>query len=130
MNGSPQVMSDRQSDWLLYENCDIGRYSRDVVTVAINQTLLDGQVVGKNAAGEVMAYDNETSTSAGGAVATGIMCGSITTGAATAKGVMLAREARVVPGRLKYAAGLITADKDAAIVDLAALGIIAVPAEV
>jgi hypothetical protein len=119
----------RLSDWLLFESDEIGRYSRDVVTVATNQTLKSGAVVGLNAAGEVMEYDNETATSAGGAVAVGIIGEDVTTTSATKKSFMVARHARVAPSGLVWKTGLLTADKDAAWVDLKAVGIIPVPAE-
>lgn len=129
MNGTPKTEPGRLSDWLLYEEDEVGRYSRDIVTVAANQTLKNGAVVGVNASGEVMEYDNETTTSAGGAVATGIICEDVTTGASTKKSVVIARHARIAPSGLVWKTGLLQADKDAAMVDLKALGIIPVPAE-
>lgn len=119
----------RLSDWLLYEVDEVGRYSRDIVTVAINQTLNSGAVVGVNAAGEVMEYDNETATSAGGAVATGIIGEDVTTTSATKKSFTIARHARIAPSGLVWKAGLVTQDKTDAMVDLAARGIIPVPSE-
>lgn len=118
----------RISDWLLYEEDDIGRYSRDIVTVAPNQTLKSGQVLGLNAAGtQVVAYDN---VGPDGAAAVGIITEDVTTGATAVKSSMIARHARIAPSGLVWASGLIQADKDAALADLKALGILSVPAEV
>ena len=129
MNGTPKVEPGRLSDWLLYEEDEIGRFSRDIVTVAINQTLKNGSVVGVNAAGEVMEYDNETATTAGGAVAVGIMCEDVTTTSATKKSVMVARHARIGTAALVWKTGLVTQDKTDAMADLAARFIVPVPAE-
>jgi len=113
----------RASDWLLYEEDEIGRYSRDVVTVAANQTLKCGAVVGLNAAGtEVVEYDN---TDPDGGVVVGIMAEEVITGAATVKGVIIARHAKVAPSGLVWKTGLLQTDKDAAMADLKAAGIIA-----
>lgn len=112
----------RISDWLLFEEGGIGRYSRDVVTVAANQTLKCGAVVGLNAAGtQVVEYDN---VGPDGATAVGIMVEEVITGATTAKGVIVAREARIGPSGLVWNVGLLQADKDAAMADLKAQGII------
>lgn len=111
----------RLSDWLVFE--EDGRYSRDVVTVAANQTLKCGAVVGMNAAGtQVVEYDN---TDPDGGSAVGIMVEAVTTGAATANGVMVARHARIAPSALVWKTGLLQADKDAALADLKAKGILA-----
>lgn len=113
----------RASDWLLYEEDEIGRYSRDVVTVAANQTLKCGAVVGLNAAGtQVVEYDN---TDPDGGAAVGIMAEEVITGADTVKGVIIARHAKIAPSGLVWKTGLLQADKDAALADLKAKGIIA-----
>lgn len=110
----------RASDWLLYEEDEIGRYSRDVVTVAANQTLKCGAVVGLNADGtEVVEYDN-TDPDSGAAV--GIMAEEVITGAATVKGVIIARHAKVALSGLVWKTGLPQANKFAAMVDLKARG--------
>jgi hypothetical protein len=113
----------RASDWLLYEEDEIGRYSRDIVTVAANQTLKCGAIVSLNAdSTEVVEYDN-TDTEAGAAV--GIMAEEVITGADTVKGVIIARHAKVAPSGLVWKTGLSPADKFAAMLDLKAKGIIA-----
>ena len=112
---------NRQSDWLILEEDEIGRYSRDNVTIAANQTLKDGHVVGKNAAGEIVEYDN---TDPDGGAAVGILVYGVTTGAATAKGAIIARHALVAPSGLTFKTGLGVPDKVAAFADLKALGIL------
>lgn len=137
MNGTPKVEPVRISDWLLYEEDDIGRFSRDIVTVAASQTLACGAVVGLNAGGEVIEYDNETVVAdnetvvAGGDVAVGILTEAVTTGAGvTQKAVIIARHARIAPSMLTWKAGLDGTGKTAGLADLKALGILPVPAEV
>ncbi len=113
---------NRRSDWLLYEEDELGRYSRDIVTVAPNQVLVSGTVLGLNAAGtQVGAYDN---VGPDFAAAVGVLVEDITTGASPAKGVMLARHAKIAPSGLTWAAGLVDADKTQAYADLKALGIL------
>ena len=120
----------RISDWLLYENCDIGRYSRDNVniTVPANTTYLSGTVLGKNAAGTLyIEYDN---VDPDGGAAAGILAEPVTNttgGSLTIKGAAVVREARIAPSGLIYKSGLVDADKIAALADLKALGILTVP---
>lgn len=110
----------RASDWLLYEEDEIGRYSRDVVTVAANQTLKCGAVVGLNADGnQVVEYDN---TDPEGGIAVGIMAEEVITGADTVKGVIIARHAKVALSGLVWKTGLSQADKFAAMSALKAKG--------
>lgn len=111
----------RQSDWLIYEEDQIGRYSRDNVVIAANQTLSDGHVVGKNAGGEIVEYDN---TDPDGGAAVGILVNGVTTGASTAKGVIIARHAVIAVSGLTFKTGLAAPDQTAALTDLKALGIL------
>jgi hypothetical protein len=115
----------RQSDWLLYEETEVGRYSRDNVTVGPSQTLKSGAVIGLNAAGnQVIEYDN---VDPDGGVAIGVIVEDVTTGAAeTKKSVIVARQARVVLEQLVWKVGLTNADKLAGLADLAAKGIVTV----
>jgi hypothetical protein len=115
----------RISDWLLYEEAEIGRYSRDNVTVGASQTLKSGAVVGLNAAGnQVIEYDN---VDPDGGVAIGIIVEDVTTGVGeTKKSVIVARQARVVLEQLLWRAGLTNADKLAGMADLAAKGVVTV----
>lgn len=123
--GIVKTEPNRNSDWLLYEEDGIGRYSRDNVTVAASQTLVDGTVMGLNAAGtQVVAYDD---VGPDGAVAVGILVGNVTTGVGETKpGVIVTRHARIAPDGLTWSAGLLQPAKDAALADLAAKGILTV----
>lgn len=119
----------RISDWLLFENCDVGRYSRDNIdiTVPANTTYLSGVVLGKNAAGTLyVEYDN---VDPDGGAAAGILAEPVsntTGGSLTIKGVAVVRHARIAPKGLIYKTGLVDADKIAALADLKALGILTV----
>lgn len=113
------------SDWLLFEEDEIGRYSRENVTVAASQNLVSGSVVGYNAAGtQVVAYDD---VGPDGDVAAGIMVFGVTTGVGeTAQAAMVVRHARVAPGSLSWSAGLSAPAKANALADLATNGIVLV----
>lgn len=123
-----QTISDtnnRITDFLKWEQ--EGEFSRDQVTVAASQNLVVGQVVGKNSNGEIRAYDNETTTDAGGAAAVGIMITAVTTGAGeTAIGTMLARDAYIITDNLVWNGVDNTAVTDG-LADLAALRILPLP---
>ena len=133
MNGTPQVESGRTSDWLLFENTDIGRYSRENGTVAASQTLKDGQMIGFNDAGtELVAYDAGTELVAyddaapNGAVAVGILVGDCTTGVGETKDVVyVTRHARINANSL-YTTGLAAPAIAAGLADLASRGIVTV----
>ena len=124
MNGTPQVESGRTSDWLLFENTDIGRYSRENGTVAASQTLKDGQMIGFNDAGtELVAYDDAAPN---GAVAVGILVGDCTTGVGETKDVVyVTRHARINANSL-YTTGLAAPAIAAGLADLASRGIVTV----
>jgi hypothetical protein len=128
MNGSAKIEEGRLSDWLLYEEDDIGRFSRENVTVDGGQTLKCGSVVGLNAAGTMyVEYDN---VGPDGATAVGIAVNPVTTGVGiTGKTVIIARHARIAMSGLKWAASVDQTAKDAAVADLAANGIVFVPSE-
>lgn len=111
------------SDWLFYEEDEIGRYSRDNVKQAANTTLKSGAVVAKDAAGNIVEF-----TGAAGAAnaAVGIVVNDLTTGAAPGANVIVSRNARVVPQYLLWKAGTTEPQKTAALASLAALGVITV----
>jgi hypothetical protein len=113
------------SDWLLFEEDESGRYSRENVTVAPGQILVSGQVVGYNAAGtQVVAYDD---VGPDGDVAAGILVFGVTTGVGeTAQAAMVVRHARVAPSQLTFPNGLGAPAKANALADLAANGIVLV----
>lgn len=126
MIGTVSTQLGRITDFLKWEEDD--RYSRDVAVVALNQTLALGAVVGVDGSGNIVEYDNETAVSPGGAAAVGIMLEAVTTdGTTTKKAVILARQAKVIRPGLVWKTGLLDADKNAAMADLALLGIIEQP---
>lgn len=128
MIGTPKIEPGRLSDWLLYEENGIGSFSRDIVTVAANQTLKCGSPVAYNEAGtQVVEYDN---TDPDGEVVVGILTEDVTTGATPVKSTIVARQARIAPSGLVWKTGMLDADKNAGLADLRALGIIPVPSEV
>lgn len=114
----------RLSDWLLYEIDEVGRYSRENITIGANQTLVCGSVVGLNDAGTAyVAYDD---TAPDGAVAGGILVEAVTTGAGETKpAAIVARHARINPKGLAWGA-LAAPAQAAALADLAAKGIVTV----
>lgn len=107
------------SDWLAVELDGNHRPSRENVVVAASQTLTDGLVVSLNANGQAQVYGGATDE-----IAAGIFVGEATTGAgATANGVIVARNAKVVAGKLTFKSGLAGAKQTAALADLAKLHI-------
>lgn len=115
----------RLSDWLLFEEDEIGRYSRDNVVVAANQTLKCGSVVGYNDAGtQVLEYDD---VAPDGIAAVGILVNDVTTLAGqTADNAIVTRYARINANALVWKTGLSAGAKANALADLAARGIILV----
>lgn len=107
------------SDWLATELDGNHAPSRENVTVAASQALVSGAVVSKNVGGEVQVFGGATDEKA-----VGVFVGEVTTGAgATAKGVIVARTAKVVAENLTWKSGLAGAKQTAALADLAALHI-------
>jgi hypothetical protein len=99
-------------------------YNRETVTVVSGQNLTVGTVVGKVAAsGKFTAYDNDAVD--GEQTAAGILLFDCDASGGDARGVILARGPAVVSrDHLAWGAGVTTqGEKDAAYVDLAALGI-------
>ena len=60
MATTPQIGGVRQSDWLVFEECGITRYSREnIVVVSGSGPLPTGTVLGKiTASGKYGVYDN------------------------------------------------------------------------
>lgn len=107
------------SNWLAVELDGNHRPSRENVNVAVSQNLVDGSVVSKNANGQVQIYGGATDEKA-----VGIFVGNVeTSAAATGKGVVVARVAKVVVEQLTFKTGLTEAKKTAALADLALLDI-------
>lgn len=98
--------------------------SRDPITVAAGQNLKAGAVLGKiTASGEYAAY-NPAGVD-GTETAAGVLYDAVDASAAAAPGVAIVRDAEVNKGELVFADGTAQADIDAAIAELAAVGIIA-----
>ena len=112
------------SDWLLFEESTGSRYSRKNVTVAADQNLGTGAVVGIDASGNVVEYDNEVAVTAGGSAAVGILVMPVVTGAGETKpGVIINRFAKIAPKWLVWKTGLDNTGKTDGLADLLALGI-------
>jgi hypothetical protein len=101
-----------------------GTRSIDTVTVLSGQVLEAGTVIGKvTASGKYKAYDNDAAD--GTQTATGIVVDSVDATGGDTLAAVLVRDAEVDQSKLKWGAAVTTqGEKDAAYVDLAALGII------
>lgn len=99
-------------------------YSRKYITVASGQNLAIGTVLGKiTASGKYAAYDNDAVD--GTQTAAGILTAAVNASAADAPGVAVVREAIAAKEQLIFGAGVTTqGEKDAAYVDLEAIGIV------
>ncbi|ENV46189.1 hypothetical protein P255_02978 [Acinetobacter brisouii CIP 110357] len=108
------------SDWLAEELDGNHRPSRENVIIAVDQSLVDGQVVSYNSNKEIQAYSGAVSE-----VAAGIYTGkSVTTDSSnTANGVIVARIAKVVAENLVFKDGLTAGQEAAALDDLAKINI-------
>ncbi|OBY75908.1 head decoration protein [Acinetobacter gyllenbergii] len=96
------------------------RPSRENAVIAASQDLSNGTVISYNANGQVQIFGGATDE-----VAVGIFIGEqiITAAGQTAKGVVIARDARFVEGSLIYKSGLSNAKKTEALASLKALHI-------
>lgn len=96
------------------------RPSRENAVIAESQDLSNGTVISYNANGQVQIFGGATNE-----VAAGIFIGEriITGTGQTAKGVVIARDARFVDAALIYKSGLSNAKKTEALVSLKALHI-------
>lgn len=99
-------------------------YSRKDITVASGQNLAIGTVLGKiTASGKYAAYDNDAVD--GTQTAAGILTAAVNASAEDAPGVAVVREAIAAKEQLIFGAGVTTqGEKDAAYVDLEAIGIV------
>lgn len=99
------------------------RPSRENVTIAASQSLVNGQVIAFDGTGNVIKFSVQATNAAAG-----IYIGdAVTTGAGqTAKGVVIARDARYAEGKLAYASGVTNGEKTNAVAALALLNITAV----
>ena len=123
MATTPQIGGVRQSDWLVFEECGITRYSRENITVVSGSgPLPTGTVLGKiTASGKYGVYDN--AGSGGVEVAAAILAEPVDATAGDVKGAAVVRYAKIAPGGLTWKATLIAADKTAGLADLAVNGI-------
>jgi hypothetical protein len=112
----------RTSDWLLDEEDEIGRYSREIISLAPNQGVVKtGTPLSVGAGAGSVVYDNAT---AGATVVNGILVDTTDTGTGSAvKAVAIVRHAIVVKSGLTWGALGNTA-KDSAMADLLALGVV------
>lgn len=126
MATTPKTGGARQSDWLVFEECGVSRYSREnIVIVAGSGHLPTGTVLGKiSASGKYGVYDN--AGSGGVEVAAAILAEPVDATAGDVKGAAVVRYAKVAPGGLTWKSSLSAGDKTAGLADLAALGIHAV----
>lgn len=117
------TMAATQSAFLKYEESEFN-YSRDTITVVAGQNLAAGTVLGKiTASGKYAAYDNDAVD--GTAVAAGVLASAVNATAADTAGVAIVRHAVVATKGLVWGAGVTTqGEKDAAYVDLKAIGIV------
>ena len=121
-----QTVTDNHSvvsDVIAWELEGNHRPSRENVVIAASQDLSNGTVISYNGSGQVQAFGGATNE-----VAAGIYIGDAVTTAAgqTAKGVIIARDARYAEGKLAYAAGVTNGEKTNAVAALKLLNITAV----
>ena len=126
MATTPKTGGARQSDWLVFEECSVSRYSREnIVIVAGSGPLPTGTVLGKiSASGKYGVYDN--AGSGGVEVAAAILAEPVDATAGDVTGAAVVRYAKIAPGGLTWKSSLSAGDKTAGLADLATLGIHAV----
>lgn len=118
------TMTPTIGQYVKYEETE-AQYSRDNVTVASGQVLVTGQVVGRiNATGKIAAYNPGATDGTQNAV--GIMAMDVDASTGDAPGVIVARHAVIVDAdNLIWDGSPTEPQKDAAIAQLKALGIVA-----
>ena len=123
MSTLPKNEGPRQSDWLVFEECGITRYSREnIVVVAGSGVLPTGTVLGKvTASGKYGVYDNAATN--GTEVAAAILAEEVDATAADVRGAAVVRLAKIAPGGLTWKTSLTSGDKSAGLADLAQNGI-------
>lgn len=106
-----------------------GFRSRDQVTILSGENLLAGQVVAKiTASGKYVALSAEQSAeSDGSTTAAGILYNAVDASAGDVVGTVILRDAEVNANELVWASGFQASEKNAALVTLKTLGIIARP---
>lgn len=97
-----------------------GHRSREVVTIEAGHVLSAGAVLAANGAGTYEEYNNDGSNNAAAA----ILLDNVDSTDGTVKATVLVRDCEVNGGELVWADTEDTGDRDAAVADLKALGII------
>jgi len=101
-----------------------GTLSREVITISSGSNLLAGTVLGKvTASGEFVQLDLAATN--GSEDAAGVLFAAVDATDADTQGVAIVRAAEIDAARLVWPAGITTNDKNAALAQLAALGLIA-----
>lgn len=123
MATTPKTGGARQSDWLVFEECSIARYSREnIVVVAGSGPLPTGTVLSKiSASGKYGVYD--TAGTGGIETAAAILAEPVDATSGDVNGSAVVRLAKIAPGGLTWKSSLTEADKTAGLADLAANGI-------
>lgn len=123
MATTPQIGGVRQSDWLVFEECGITRYSRENIVIKSGSgPLPSGTVLGKvSASGKYGVYD--TYSSGGIETATAILAEPVDATSGDVNGSAVVRLAKIAPGCLTWKSSLGEAEKTAGLADLAANGI-------
>jgi hypothetical protein len=117
------IMQSTEGQFLKYE--EEQGYSRDDVIVASGQNIAVGEVVGRiTASGKIAAFDPAASDGTQNAI--GVSLSYVDATAGDKPGVIVARQAIVVDrDNLVWGGSPTTAQKDAAVAQLKALGILA-----
>lgn len=120
---TPKVEGVRQSDWLVFEECGLTRYSRENITVVTGSGVLPtGTVLGTiTASGKFGVYDNTAVN--GTETATAILVEPVDATSADAAGAAVVRFARIAPLGLTWKNGTSDINKAAALAELALAGI-------
>lgn len=118
------VVNEAQNlgDLLKYE-AD-ARYSREQVTIAANQTLALGAVVGRNTNRNNLRVLNPGASN-GTEIAIGVMIEAVTTTTTPAQAVMITRHALVARSALVWPTDITDEQRETALTQLEARGIIA-----
>jgi len=98
------------SDWLVYEDDSISRYSRDNVVIGANQTVVAGQPLEWGDVGKTFAIPMTDGTAGNGMA--GIAISDVVTGAATQTIAAISRHARVIFTKLYFPTGTSQTIKD------------------
>ena len=108
-------------DWLKWEQNN--HYSREVVTIASGQSVVNGQVLGiVTASGKYAAHDQDAED--GTEAAAGIAIADYDATSADVSSVAIVRDAIVVEANLTFQSDIDSAEQITAMAELKALGIV------